>query len=730
MTENPDYDPYEIEAEDEQPDGGGSSGLEIALLVVLVVVFLGIIAYFALNAIGVFPGAAQITATPISEPTKLPAFIEITAPFSGEVLDISQPVIVSGQGGGLFEGNVVVQALDQDGTVLAGGATTVNAPDAGTGGSGPWSLELMIETSPGSVGLIAAFSNSPQDGSVIASDHIPVTFGEEQFSEPIIAISVPEDGATVDIEEPLQVAGVGAGLFEGSIVVRALDDGGNILAEENITIDTPEATTGAEGPWSVELIIETTPGTTGMITAFSPLPDGGEPDVSDEIEVTYGKAEVLEPFISITRPEDDVIILIDEPVLVEGDGGGLFEGTVIVRAFDEHTGILAEEVTTIDAPDASTGGEGSWSVELAISTEPGTSGKIIAFSPSPVSSDPDAIDAIDVVYGSQGAYIFIASPDDGGRVDIEKPVLVKGMGGGLFEGNVVVRILDQDGNVLAEGATIVDSADAGIGGQGPWSVELNVETTSAESGVINAFSPSPVDGSLMASDSVSVLFGGGAGEGEVKIEDHLWSLTELNGQTLIDGTQITLLFEGDRAIGFAGCNNYGSTYGLTEETIMFGDVESTLMDCPTPEGVMDQESEYFTALDGAATYDLESGQLFFMDQAGDRIMVFDAAVVGTISASEGTTIPADAVITVRLNDVSLADVPAITIGEQTITGVSEFPVPFSVTYDPSIIEDNHTYAVSVRIENPAGDLLFINTSAYQVITRDNPAQVEIVVDPV
>ena len=90
----------------------------------------------------------------------------------------------------------------------------------------------------------------------------------------------------------------------------------------------------------------------------------------------------------------------------------------------------------------------------------------------------------------------------------------------------------------------------------------------------------------------------------------------------------------------------------------------------------------------------------------------------------------DAVISVKLNDVSLADAPATTIGEQTITGVTEFPVPFAVTYDPQVIEENHTYAISVRVEDPSGKLLFINTSAYNVITGGNPSEVEVVVDPV
>jgi putative lipoprotein len=480
----------------------------------------------------------------------------------------------------------------------------------------------------------------------------------------------------------------------------------------------------------VDLTIETSPGTMGRITAFSLPPEGGDPAASDEIGVTYGEAEVIEPFITITRPKSDSIVDFDEPVPVDGNGGGLFEGGVVVQAFDEHANILAEEITTIDAPDASTGGDGTWSVELTIDTIPGTSGKIIAFSPSPVGSDPDAIDAINVTYGTKEAYITITSPGDGEEVDIDKPLLVEGWGGGLFEGNVVVRASDEDGNVLDEVAAIVDSPDAGIGGQGPWSVELTISTTSGTPGVIDAFSPSPVDGSLMASDRINVTYGEESPEEGVNLEDHLWLLADLNGNPPIEGTTITLQFEEDEAGGSAGCNNYFTSNERTADTIFFGDVGSTRKACPTPAGVMDQENEYLAALGEAATYIIENEQFKINDDAGDQILVFDAAVIGVITGSEGDAIPEDAVISVKLNDVSLADAPAVIIGEQIITGVTEFPAPFAVTYDPQVIEDNHTYAISVRIEDLSGNLLFINTSAYIVITRDSPSQVEVMVDPV
>jgi putative lipoprotein len=58
------------------------------------------------------------------------------------------------------------------------------------------------------------------------------------------------------------------------------------------------------------------------------------------------------------------------------------------------------------------------------------------------------------------------------------------------------------------------------------------------------------------------------------------------------------------------------------------------------------------------------------------------------------------------------------------------PIPFSVSYDPTAIDTRFTYSISARITDGAGNLIFINTTAYDVITGGNPSMVEILVEPV
>ncbi len=106
-----------------------------------------------------------------------------------------------------------------------------------------------------------------------------------------------------------------------------------------------------------------------------------------------------------------------------------------------------------------------------------------------------------------------------------------------------------------------------------------------------------------------------------------------------------------------------------------------------------------------------------------------ATVTGTVTYLQRIALQPDAVVTVRIEDVSKADTIAEVIGEQVIqTDGAQVPIPFEVAYDPDQIEENHSYSLRVRIEDSAGKLLWINDTSVPVITRGNPVQdVEVLV---
>ncbi len=106
-------------------------------------------------------------------------------------------------------------------------------------------------------------------------------------------------------------------------------------------------------------------------------------------------------------------------------------------------------------------------------------------------------------------------------------------------------------------------------------------------------------------------------------------------------------------------------------------------------------------------------------------------VSGTVTYRQRIALPPDAVLTVIIQDVSLADAPALVIGEQVIKEPGQVPIPYAVEYRYRDIEDSHMYSMQARIEDADGNLLFINDTSVPVLTQGFPAEdVEIMVIPV
>jgi heat shock protein HslJ len=118
------------------------------------------------------------------------------------------------------------------------------------------------------------------------------------------------------------------------------------------------------------------------------------------------------------------------------------------------------------------------------------------------------------------------------------------------------------------------------------------------------------------------------GEGEHLLQDTEWVLTSLHGSPLLEDTHITIKFEESLLSGFAGCNHYGGTpdtgrYTTTAEGgLSIPAFAITVMDCPSPEGVMQQEKAYVDAFIDAAAYRLTGEGLEIMNAAGETVLVY------------------------------------------------------------------------------------------------------------
>ena len=103
-------------------------------------------------------------------------------------------------------------------------------------------------------------------------------------------------------------------------------------------------------------------------------------------------------------------------------------------------------------------------------------------------------------------------------------------------------------------------------------------------------------------------------------------------------------------------------------------------------------------------------------------------IAGTIEGSatyrERIAVPPDATLFVELQDVSLADAPAVTLAAQryALAGV---PAQFELTYDDALIRDGHRYSVRASISQ-GQRLLFTTDTSYPVLTNGADDAVDLI----
>lgn len=94
-----------------------------------------------------------------------------------------------------------------------------------------------------------------------------------------------------------------------------------------------------------------------------------------------------------------------------------------------------------------------------------------------------------------------------------------------------------------------------------------------------------------------------------------------------DGSTITAKFSPEGKVsGFGGCSDYVTDYQLTESPkVWFRRPAVPEKVCQTPNGVMSQQSAYYTDLEWSESYAITGNQLLFFDKTGKKILQFDPA---------------------------------------------------------------------------------------------------------
>ena len=114
--------------------------------------------------------------------------------------------------------------------------------------------------------------------------------------------------------------------------------------------------------------------------------------------------------------------------------------------------------------------------------------------------------------------------------------------------------------------------------------------------------------------------------------------------------------------------------------------------------------------------------------AGICAAVCSAAQAGTVEGTatyrERIAVLPGSTLFVELQDVSLADTPAVSLAAKRYA-LTEVPAQFELTYDDALIKDGHRYAVRASVHQE-GNLLFTTDTTYPVLTDGTGNSVDLI----
>jgi putative lipoprotein len=104
-------------------------------------------------------------------------------------------------------------------------------------------------------------------------------------------------------------------------------------------------------------------------------------------------------------------------------------------------------------------------------------------------------------------------------------------------------------------------------------------------------------------------------------------------------------------------------------------------------------------------------------------------LTGSVVLRQPADLPAGSLLTVTLEDVSLADAPSVTLAQtQFEVTDQQVPIPFSIVYPTSAVQPGSVYAVRARLN--LGDQLRYTTTERNQVDPLDPAPVQLVMDQV
>lgn len=199
-------------------------------------------------------------------------------------------------------------------------------------------------------------------------------------------------------------------------------------------------------------------------------------------------------------------------------------------------------------------------------------------------------------------------------------------------------------------------------------------------------------------------------------------IATISGTTITDSELLTFPIAGIELADGSSCLNAGRgatlAYGdrrlnftCSSDKVLIGDISTSAPVFTVAQAFL----EGTTIVEPIITEDI-----VVLRAEGDFADTATEMITGTITYPQRIALPPDAVVVVTLENISRADVPAAVVAEETFqTAGQQVPIPFSLDYDPTAIEESDRYAVRAKIFY-GNELSWTSTIVYPVITQNNP----------
>lgn len=115
------------------------------------------------------------------------------------------------------------------------------------------------------------------------------------------------------------------------------------------------------------------------------------------------------------------------------------------------------------------------------------------------------------------------------------------------------------------------------------------------------------------------------------------------------------------------------------------------------------------------------------DDAGEQPVVSEPRmekIRGTLTYEDQILLAPETMVTVQLLDEAAGDTPEALVAESVFHHPGKPPVPFTLNYDASLIQDDRRYSLRARVEEQTR-LMFVSESAYPVLPGGTQGPVEI-----